>query len=479
MGPDFTRPSSPDTVSYDGESAADQVIDPAQTLKSGGDIPAQWWALFHSPALSQLVAQSVARNPDLDAADAALRAAQANENAGITELFPTIGGSLGAQREKSSGATAGGLFPGTIFNLYNATASVSYGFDLWGGTRRGIEELAAQTDQAEFEKRAAYVTLTGNVVTAAITEAGLRDQIAATETIVADQEKILALFRTRLAAGAIARTAVLQQETSLANAQAQLPMLRHQLAVTRHLLSVLGGQLPSQAPDAEFHLSDLTLPAEVPVSLPSRLVEQRPDIRAAEADLHAASAAIGVAEAARLPQITLTADIGSMANKIGNLFTPGSGIWAFGGSVSQSLFDAGALGFRTDAARANYDAAAARYRKTVLAAFQNVADTLHALQSDADMVKARQTAASAANEGLRLAQVQFKSGAIASIDLLQAEQSKQQAAIALIQAQTQRHADTAALLVALGGGWWNADTVPETANQNISLTTQRVKENTP
>ncbi|MDR3451031.1 MAG: efflux transporter outer membrane subunit [Alphaproteobacteria bacterium] len=461
VGPDFEKPASPDVKAYDSAPTAETTADNSQKLEAGADIPADWWQLFHNEALSQLVAQSIKDNPDLAAAQASLREAQDNESAGFAELFPTVNSSFAGTREKSGRASSNGGAPSQIYNLYNASVGVSYTFDLFGGTRRGIEELEAQTAMARYEVEAAYLSLTGNVVTAAIQEAGLRDQVAAQQAIIDDQQKTLKILKARFEAGAVAKSAVAEQRAALASAQSNLPPLQHQLVVTRHLLSVLAGQMPQQEPGATFTLAGLTLPQSVPLSLPSKLVEQRPDIRAAEEDLHAASAAIGVAEAMRLPQITLSADIGSMANLFSKLLTPGSGFWSLGGSAAETLFDAGALADKEDAAREAFNVSAANYRKTVLAAFQNVADTLHALQSDAEVLNAKIEGENAATEGLYLAQVQFKSGAIGTADLLIAEQAEQQAKLALVQARAQRYADTAALLTALGGGWWNRPAADE------------------
>jgi NodT family efflux transporter outer membrane factor (OMF) lipoprotein len=344
------------------------------------------------------------------------------------------------------------------YTLHDASVGVSYNIDVWGGTRRTIEQLQAKADLARFQKEAAYLALTSNVVTLAVAEASLREQISATQEIVAAQEKILGIFKVRFDSGAVAKNALVAQQATLASTRANLPPLQHQLVVTRHALSALVGQMPSTEPAAKFKLADISLPQQVPLSLPSKLVEQRPDIRAAEENLHAASAAIGVAEAARLPDISLSADIGSMANVLGKLFTPGGGFWSLGASASETFFDAGALADKEQAARDAFDAASAQYRKTVLAAFQDVADTLHALQSDAEGLNAKRDAEKAASESLALTQSQFKAGAVGTAELLIAEQAEQQAKAAYVQAQAQRYADTAALFAALGGGWWNRDT---------------------
>jgi NodT family efflux transporter outer membrane factor (OMF) lipoprotein len=476
VGPDYHRPGVPDAVTYDFEPLPDKVEAPnaengkAQVFAPGKDIPADWWTLFHSESLNQLITQAIKGNPDLAAAQASLRAAEENTEAGGGLLFPTVSGSFTNSRQKISGANNGGQFPGTIYSLHNASVSVSYGLDLFGGTRRAIEELEAQEDAQRFQLQATYISLTANVVTAAVQEASLRGQIAATRAIVGEEEKELKVLKDQFEAGAVARTGVLAQTAQLAQAKAALPPLEQQLSQVRHQLSALMGQLPSDDPAVKFDLTSIKLPEELPVSLPSKLVEQRPDIRAAEANLHAASAAIGVAEANRLPQITLTGDVGNVANTFAGMFGPGTEFWNLGAGLTQTIFDAGTLEHKQHAAEAEYDAAAAQYRKTVIAAFQDVADTLRALQSDAATLEARAASEHAAADSLKLTREQYKVGAINYIELLNAEQTEQQARLALVAAEAQRFADSAALFQALGGGWWNQNielkTVDTTTTQN-------------
>jgi len=455
-GPDFIAPSAPDAASYSGDALPEATPDGQQTLVVGKDIPSAWWELFHSEAVNKLVEKAVQSNPDIAAAKASLKAAEENLYISETAFVPTVKGTATSLRQQTSSASSGGMAPGMTYSLHNASVGVSYYLDVWGGVRRDVEMKQAKADLARYELEAAHLALTSNVVTAAVREASLREQIAATKEIISDQKKILEIFDAKFQAGAVAKSDVLAQKAALAEATAMLPPLEKQLAATRHALAAMLGQMPSEKLE-ELRLDKIELPKEIPLSLPSKLVEQRPDVKAAESNMHAASAAIGVVQAARLPSIILSADIGSVANAISKLFTPGGGFWSLGGAASQTLFDAGALAAQEDAARDAFDAAAAQYRKAVLAAFQNVADALHALQSDVETLTAKAESASAAKEAFDLAQARFDAGATGGFELLEASKAKRQADAALVQARAARYADTAALLAALGGGWWNRD----------------------
>jgi len=325
--------------------------------------------------------------------------------------------------------------------------------------RRTVESLEAQTDAQRFQWEATYLTLTSNVVAAAIQEASLRGQIAATEEIITIETDLLAVLHRQNALGQIAEADVLAQDTALAQAQQALPPLQKQLAQQRNLLAALTGSLPDRQPTETFELSSLQLPTELPLSLPSKLVEQRPDIRAAEAALQAASAGIGIAIANRLPNITLSAAIGSSPAQLGKMFESGFGFWSIGGGLVEPLFDGFTLLHRERAARAAYDEAAALYRGTVITAFQNVADSLRALQSDADALQAAARAERSASQSLAITRKQLELGQISYLGLLTAEQAELQARTSLVQAQASRFADTAVLFQALGGGWWNRPSV--------------------
>jgi NodT family efflux transporter outer membrane factor (OMF) lipoprotein len=462
VGPDFKRPSPPAVTGYTAEPIAAQTASApvaggqAQRFVQGLDIPGQWWALFHSPALNALVEQAIAANPSLPAAQAALRQAWEDVYAEQGSLFPTVQLGFAASRNKSSAALSP-VTSGTTLNytLVTPQVTVSYVPDVFGGTRRQIESLVATAESQRFELEAAYLTLTSNVVAAAVDEASLRGQIAATQEIVKVDSEGLDILRRQLQLGQVAGADVAAQQAALAQAQAILPPLQKQLAVERDLLTALLGRFPSQQPAEKFELAALELPRDLPVSLPSKLVEQRPDVRAAEAQLHSASAEIGVAVAARLPQFALTGNAGTTALAVADLATPGNVFWTLAGNVTQTVFDAGTLLHKQRAAEAAFDQAAAQYRSIVIAAVQNVADSLRALQSDADALKAAAAAEQAAATSLDITRRQLQLGAVNYLALLTAQSAYQQALSGVVQAQASRYADTAALFQALGGGWWN------------------------
>jgi NodT family efflux transporter outer membrane factor (OMF) lipoprotein len=461
VGPDFLRPSPPTDTGYTPEPLATQTASirthggEAQHFVAERDIPGDWWTLFHSKPLNSLIEQSLHANPDLDAAQAALRQAQENVYAGEGALFPNASVSLQAERQQFSGATFGQPQTHATFSLVTPTLNVSYAPDVFGGTRRQIESLAAQADYQRFQLEAAYLTLTSNVVVAAVQEASLRGQIAATQDIIKDQAQQLNLVRQRFALGGASQADVLTQEAQLAQTRATLPPLQKQLAQTRNQLTALAGRLPSHEAEEKFDLASMRLPRDLPVSLPSQLVAQRPDVRAVEAQLHAASADIGVATANQLPQFTITAALGTAATGFTNMFAPGTGVWSIAGGIAQTLFDAGTLLHKKRAAVAAFEQTAAQYRGTVIRACQNVADTLRALQADADALVAQAAAERSAFASLDLARRQYQLGAIDYLTLLNAQRTWQQARISLVQAEANRYADTAALFQALGGGWWH------------------------
>lgn len=465
VGPNFLRPKPPDTKGYTPEplpaktAAAAVHGGAAQRFVAKEDIPGQWWRLFHSPALNALIGEALKANPDIAAAQAALRQAQETVYAQMGSFYPSVDGSLSATRERGSGASYGLSGKPSVFSVANGTLNVSYALDLFGGTRRQVESLEAQAQYERFQLEATYLTLSANVVTAAVQEASLRAQIAATQDIIRDETKQLGVLQRQFDLGGIAKTAVLAQAATLAQERATLPPLEKQLAQVRDQLAALAGRLPADAPAEHFDLAQMDLPRDLPVSLPSALVEHRPDVRAAEAQLHAASAEIGVATANMLPQLTLSAEYGSIAAPVKDLFAPDTGVWSLGAGLLQPLFHGGALLHQKRAAVAAFDHAAAQYRSTVLTAFQNVADALRALQSDANALEAQLAAERSAADSLALARQQFRAGGISYLSLLDAERTYQQTRISLVQAQANRFADTAVLFQALGGGWWNRDDV--------------------
>jgi NodT family efflux transporter outer membrane factor (OMF) lipoprotein len=481
VGPNYRQPDAPNAKDYTAAPLPTETASApgqggaAQRLVSGKEIPSQWWTLFHSESLDRLIRDALEYNPTLASAQATLRQTQENANAfaGST-LYPRVDANASASRQKISGVALGQPnFQISPFTLYNASVSVSYALDFFGSTKRELEALRSQVDYQGFQLEGAYLTITGNIVTTAIKEGGLRAQIQATQEIISAQDAQFKLIERQFELGAATRSDVLAQQTQLAQTQATLPPLERQLAQTRNQLAVLNGRYPSESGALpEFDLEGLHLPEELPVSLPSLLVRQRPDVRASEAVLHAASAEIGVATANLYPKITLTAGLGSVATTPNSLFKSGTGVWNFGAGLTQPLFQGGALKSKRRAAVAAYEGAEAQYRLTVLQAFQNVADVLQALEADARTLKAQATAEAAARDTLDLTEKQYRLGAVSYLSLLNAERSYQQARIALIQAQAARYADTAALFQALGGGWWNRTTDTDTVQKTSTIEPQ-------
>ncbi|MFM0352298.1 efflux transporter outer membrane subunit [Paraburkholderia nemoris] len=463
VGPDYRTPPAPATDTYTASPLPDQTasspgaVGLPQRFVPGQDIPAAWWALFHCEPLDALIRQALVNSPNITAAQAALRQARENfsAQAGGT-LLPSVDAQLGATREKLNGISFGE--PGVVdeFNLYNASVNVSYKLDVLGGSRRELEALHAQIDYQRFQLQAAYLAMSANIVTAAVKEASLRAQIEATERIAAEEDEQLGVLGKQFELGGVGRTAVLSQQTLVAQTRATLPPLQQQLDQTRHQLAVLAGQLPSDATLPEFRLEMFSLPETLPVSLPSALVQQRPDILAADAVLHQASAQVGVATAAMYPQITLSASYGAEALTPAQVFKAGSTIWSLGAGLLQPVFHGGQLSAQKRAAEAAYEQANAQYRETVLLAFQNVADSLRALDHDATGLKAQTDAWRSASDSLELTRGQYRVGGVSYLALLDAQRQYQQTVVSLAQAQASRYADTAALFQALGGGWWNA-----------------------
>jgi NodT family efflux transporter outer membrane factor (OMF) lipoprotein len=462
VGPNFKSPAAPDVKDYTVNplqttvATANVTGGEAQNFAQGGDLAADWWTLFHSQALNDLIEQSLANNHDLKAAHAALSVARENVLAQRGAYYPSVTGSFSATRQRQSGQIAPALNSNAfLYNLFTPQVSVSYVPDVFGLNRRTVESLAAQEQEVRYQMIATYTTLTANVVVTAIQEASLQMQIDATHELIDINTRMLQILQYQLAKGYASRLDVAAQESLLAQVTATLPPLLKQSAQLHDLMAALAGQFPSQAPEDKFALSSMQLPLDLPVSLPSELVEQRPDVLQAEANLHDASAKIGIATANRLPNIVLSANAGSSAAALDQLFTTGTGFWGLGAAVTAPIFQGGTLLHLQRAAKAAYVEAAEQYRSTVLTAFQNVADTLTALDQDADALKSAAAAAAAATVTLDLAQRQLQDGYVSNLALLNAEQAYQQARINLVQAQASRYADTAALFQALGGGWWH------------------------
>lgn len=466
VGPDFKTPDAPQAERYTAAPLPEQTTSTpvaggeAQTLKTGAQIPAQWWQLFGSELVSQRIEQAFAHSPNLAAAQAALRQAQENARAATGAYLPSVDVNGQASRQKANAATAGvggvGGPSSYIYNLYGASVGVSYTFDLFGGVRRSVEAQRALVDYQQFEYEGSYLALAANVVTASVQEASLQTQVAATEDIIKSLEEQQRITEKQYELGAVALTDVLSTRTQLEATRATLPALRQQLVQTRNQLAIYLGQLPPEQDAATLDLGQLKLPQEVPVSVPSQLAQQRPDIRAAEALLHQASANVGVATANLFPQLTISGSYGAQATS-GNLFEGSNEVWNIAGGLTAPIFRGGELRARKRAAVAAYDEAFANYRQTVLQAFANVADSLHALDNDAQALQSRYAALTSADKNLELVQQSYRAGAVGYLNVLDAQRQQQEAKINFITAQAARYADTAALFQALGGGWWNRD----------------------
>ncbi|HET6535539.1 MAG TPA: efflux transporter outer membrane subunit [Sphingomicrobium sp.] len=472
VGPDFKPPAAPPVSSYAAKPPQTTETTPgvpggeAQRFTAAGDIPADWWTLFHSTPLNDLVEQALANNADLKAAQAALLVAHENTRAQHGAALPQVDAGASVTREKDPSATLAPVPANNAFlyTLATPTLSVSYVPDVFGLNKRTAEAAAAEEQASRYEMIATDITLSSNVVQAAIQEASLEDQIDATNELIGINRQILTIVEYQKSKGYAAGTDVAAQQAQLAQLEASLPPLLKQRDQQNNLIAVLTGSYPGQSPAAKFTLASLTLPADLPLSLPSALVAQRPDILQAQANLHAASAEIGVATANRLPNITLSANAGSNALAIGHIFGPGTGFWNIGASLLAPIFDGGRLLHEQRGARYAYRQSAEQYRGTVLTAFQNVADTLAALQHDAETLKASAAATDAAKASLDLTQLQYKHGYAAFLAVLNAGQAYQQARLIEVQAEADRFTDSAALFQALGGGWWHRPELTRSAN---------------
>ncbi len=474
VGPDYRRPAAPladrfteaalpgSTGGVAAKAGENQIFD------VGADVPGAWWTLFRSAALSRLVAEAIRQNPTLQATAETLQQARETAIAQQGAFFPNISAQLTRTRQKVSGAEAGLVGPGAVsqsFGYYQGQLNISYTFDVWGQTRRTVEASQAAARAQRFQLEGATDMLAANAATVAITAASLRAQIAAEQELVDAEQHLLATVRSQFQLGGATGTDVATQEAQLANTQALVVPLQTQLQQARDQLAAYLGRIPEAADLPSLRLEDLSLPGRLPVSVPSRLVDQRPDILAAAEQLHQATAQVGVAIANRLPQFTLSGALGSAPAKIGDLFTPGNGIYTIITQALAPVFQGGTLLHQQRAAYAAARSAADTYRATVVGAFQNVADVLTALQGDARALAANEAAEQAAARSLSLARLQYGAGGVAYLTVLTSQTQYQNAVIGLIRAQAARYTDTVALYVALGGGWWHRDDVPAPPEQ--------------
>ena len=480
VGPDFRAPEAPKVAdaSHPYTPAALPAMAASgpsgayvpQRFVAGQDISATWWEAFQSPALNALVQSALAHSPTAAAAQATLRQAEENYRADYgSKVFPSVTGQLSAARTRAAVAQGPGVPAGSTGNVFQAGLDLSYTLDIVGGNRRELEGVRAAIDVQRYQVEATWLSLTSSVVATAIQEASLRAQLQATRDVVDNANKSLKVIDSQVRLGALGRNASLQQQTLIAQQQAQIPALEKALAQTRHQLAVLAGRLPGDEGLPTFDIDSLTLPRELPLSVPAALVRQRPDVRASEALLHEASAQIGVAEAALYPQITLSAGVNRESFKIDKLFDTGTTGWSLAAGLVQPIFNGGALRAKKQAAVAAYDAAQAQYQSTVLNAFLGVANALRAIDTDADAVIATADAERLANDALGLVQRQYQLGAVSYLASLDAQRTALNTRVAWVQARAARLTDTAALFQALGGGWWNApDAVASAANASAA-----------
>ena len=468
VGPNYKPPTAPEATGYTPAPVTTTTATlhvaggEAQKFVAGQDTPGDWWTLFHSKPLDNLIERALKANSDIKAAQGALQVARENVLAQRGAYYPNLSASFSANHSRTSSVVSSFTANGSLtYSLYTPQVAVSFVPDVFGLNHRTVESLAAQEQQARFALAATHITLSSNVAAAAIQEASLRAQIAATRELITINTDMVNMLREQHSHGYVSLLDVAAQETQLAQVEATLPPLLKQLAQQRDLLAALAGGFPDQDLPEKFELSSLQLPQELPVSLPSQLVEQRPDVRQAEENLHAACAQVGVSAANRLPSFVLTGDVGSMALVFTRMFSSGSGFWDLSGGVTQAIFDGGTLLHKERAAKAAYAQASEQYRSAVITAFQNVADTLNALEQDADGLATAARARDAASVTLDLSKKQYQAGYASYLVLLSSEQAYQQAEIALVQAQSNRYADTVALFQALGGGWWHRADIPK------------------
>lgn len=449
VGPDFQRPVAPEatTLAAGPQSALDTA---GQHVVLGEDPDAQWWTHFGSEALNATMQRALADNYSLAAAGASLARAQEAVTAANGTRAPQVTLDAGAGRQQY-GAQFSGSKDASPFNYFSVGPSVRYLFDFSGGQRRAVEEQQALADEQAYRLRAAQLRVTGTVAQQVFAIASARAQIDTLQALVDEDRHNLELVQTAYDAGSVSRVDVLSAKTQLANDQTLLPPLRQQLDTARHALSIVVGRAPAGWVPPDFELAQLQLPQSLPLSLPSELAHRRPDILAAEARLHAATAAVGVADARLYPQITLTASASFQSTTADQLFDTSTAAWAFAGGLTAPLFNGGALHAQSRAARDAMQAALADYQQTVLESFGQVADALTALEHDAEQLAAQQNALNASNDNLALTRESYRVGNVGILQVLDAERASQQARLGLVRAEAQRFQDSAQLFLALGG----------------------------
>jgi NodT family efflux transporter outer membrane factor (OMF) lipoprotein len=456
VGPDFVRPAPPDTDRYTREPQPEATVaadGQAQHFTPGVAVTADWWRLFNSVQLDAVVRQAIANNQTLQASEESLRQSQDNLRAGYGLFFPQVQAGLDVSRQRTAPMLQGSQATGTIFNLVTLSGTVSYALDVFGSARRTVESLRAQVDYQRYESMAAYLMLSANVVNTSIARAAYAAQIRATEQLIELEKEQLHLTEVQVRAGIAPYANVLSIRSLIAANQASLAPLKQQISQAEHLLATLEGVAPSRVTLPDIDLTGLSLPVDLPVSLPSALVNQRPDIMAAEAQMHVASAKIGVATAAMFPIISLNGTYGAASSSFSALSAASGRFWSIGPSVSTPVFQGTSLWYSRRAAIDAYQQSQAIYRQTVLSAFQQVADSLKALEHDAEALQAQVEAQRTAGEALNLVQVNYRAGLAAYLDVLTADVQFHEATIAYLQAVAQRLQDTVALFVALGGCW--------------------------
>lgn len=465
VGPDFEKPAPPTVAKY--TNGADPTVTEsadgiAQNFNSSDDLPVEWWRLFKNPVLDAVVRQGIASSPTIESAEASLRQSEDTLQAEYGIFYPHVDAGFSATRQQIAPESQGKSGPGAVFNLLSLSAVLSYTLDIFGGERRSIEAMEANVEQQRNTARTAYMTLSSTIVNTVVSKAAFEAEIEATQEIIASQQEQAHLTEIQAQAGRTAYSAVLSLQAQLEATEATLPPLRQKLSQSENQLAMLAGRAPANWRMPKISFADLSLPLELPVSLPSSVVHQRPDILSAEASLHAASAEIGVATAAMYPSITLNGSLGSANNTTNSFLSAGGQFWSVGADVVQPLFHGGTLWYQRKAAMDAFEASRANYRQTVLAAFQQVVDLLRAIEHDAEALAANERALNTAYQALQLVKANYNSGIAPYSDVLISNTQYFQARIADIQARAARYQDTVALFVALGGGWWNATNAPQT-----------------